>query len=98
MIRLLLDGSTCVLSPYDDNSVILTWLFTQPAKRRTGSAKRLLRAVRKWAQRKGKSVVLFAAPYGDAPLSQEGLQRFYERMGYRVYRRDFNEIWMRLTP
>lgn len=89
-----LNGCQCDLAIYSPTKAHLFSLRTDPQYRKQGAAKRLLRVVRKYAERKGMIVELGVGPFADAPMSFEQLSEFYSSMGYK----HLDKWCMRLEP
>ena len=93
MPSIRLDDCRCTLSYEDKDTYCLMALYTEQKSRGQGQAKRLLRAVKKWADRKKKRVILFVGRFDDTGPDNSVLQSFYERMGWRAYDTR-HTVWM----
>ena len=91
-----LDGSECYISSFCTvpNGVLLECLLTNRSKRNQGQAKKVLRAVKKWALRKKVSVLLYIGAFFDRPLDNGQLFRFYSKMGFIPYKPDYVYVGM----
>ena len=89
MMHLCLDGAQCNLVE-DRNGYFIYSLGTRPEYRRKGAAKRLLRAIRKFADRNNVCIGLHVDAsdpwlYKKPPLDNEDLiTKLYGRMGFKV--------------
>lgn len=91
-----LSGCHFSLRVWEDGATFYS-LHTDKTMRGKGLAKKVVRAVRKWADRKNCPVVLWVGPFLDKPMSAEQLEAFYSKMGFRVFQRDRN-VWMGYHP
>lgn len=89
-MKLQLGDASCHLNWTMDGSYFVSCLGVyQEEQRRKGHAKKLIRAVRKWADRNNKIVHLTARPYSHSPIrggnlpDLEALVNFYSKMGFK---------------
>ncbi|MES0134487.1 GNAT family N-acetyltransferase [Mesorhizobium sp. M0016] len=94
-----LDGAQCDIDTFrEPGSVIITGLYTPAEHRGKGAATRLLRALRRWAKRNKRRLVLYVGAFRDKPMTNKQLRAFYEKVGFKVYNREYGTDWMELTP
>lgn len=91
-MKLKLGDASCHMNWVMDGSYFITSLGVyQEEQRRKGHAKKLIRAVRKWADRNNKIVRLTASPYSHHPIrggnlpDLEALVKFYTKMGFKPF-------------
>lgn len=79
-----LHGASCRITSYCTltETVILECLYTHRNHRGKGASKKLLRAVKKWAQRKRVAILLYIGAFADRPMDDDQLFRFYSKMGF----------------
>ena len=90
-MEIRIDGCSCILASggypegfKGEKKASLFSLHTEKMHRGKGAAKRVLRAVRKWADRHGMPVYLNVGPFRDKPMSEGQLISFYITMGWRL--------------
>lgn len=96
-MHITLGGSSCFLSKSHctiENTFLLLGLYTSEQERCKGSAKRLLRAIKKWAIRKNVSVLLYVGSFMDRPMDNGMLFKMYSKMGFVPFKPETIYNWM----